>query len=375
MMKTLVSAIIKAYRQLLRLYPSSFRDEFASEMLADFSDMAKEASQRGIFPLVRFCLKEAVDFPINLARMVWMVSPVFKTLRSQPVNSGLRSALSFGVAFGLTLPITMFAYQLLAPLDELVTRLQVFYYDLFHAEQGFELIAWIPSALSSLFTGLILGVLLAFLFADRPRTHRFILSGVLGWFFYRAMHDLFTIHFNFWVFLDGIQYTAFSYMLMVFSGAIFGLIFVVAHSEGRQPIRLLLISIFVFPLLTNLFLERLFEFFVFKTPWRFVGSAILMAALVMSVFILARKIDGRRKIPLVVIVGAAGYPIIMFLAYFFAGLTAGLSSQFYSFTPFWQRTLMFAIEQAIYGTLFGSLLGLVFGFQKKSGPPVSAISA
>src|SRR5215510_3246689 len=141
-------------------------------MLSDFSDLAKDAESKGRFPFFLFCLRELVDFLGNLLWVHWREDHIFKIVRSQPMNTGLRSALGFGVAFALTLPITIFMYQLLAPIDKLVMHLQVFYYDQFHVEQGFELISWIPSALSSLFTGLVLGALVAVLFADRSRYPR-----------------------------------------------------------------------------------------------------------------------------------------------------------------------------------------------------------
>lgn len=197
-----MTTLIALYSRLLHLYPPKYRVEFEEQMLLDFSDMAADAGRKGIFSLILFCLQELIDFPVNLLRIHFEEGRIFKILRSQPVNNGLRSALGFGIAFGLTLPITMFAYQLLAPIEKLVTDLQVFCYDLFHAEQGFDLISWMPSALSSLFTGLVLGLLIAILFADRSRYPRFIIAGLVGWFFYRAMHDLLTIHFDFWVFLE-----------------------------------------------------------------------------------------------------------------------------------------------------------------------------
>jgi hypothetical protein len=125
--------------------------------------------------------------------------------------------------------------------------------------------------------------------------------------------------------------------------------------------------------LTYLFLEQLLTHFVFMTPWRFIGSATWFVALMIRIFILARKIDGRRKIPFVVIAGTLVYPIIMSLAFFFATLIfppTVLYAQFdFSTATLWRRTFMLAIEQTIYGTVIGLFLGLGLGFQEKSGPP------
>lgn len=193
-MRTFLSLMISYYEYLLRLYPRSYREDFAEEMLADFSDLATEANEKGRLALLWFCFRELVDFPGSIIQIHLKYSRALKILRSRPVDTGWRSALGFGVAFGLVLPTLRLVSQNLLPwLDPIVTSLQVSYYDLFHAEQEFRLISWMPSALSSLFVGLVLGVSFAILFADRLKYSRYILAGMLGWFFYHATRDVLTI--------------------------------------------------------------------------------------------------------------------------------------------------------------------------------------
>ncbi len=43
-MNTFLSLVIRLYTHLLALYPQPYRDEFAQDMLLDFSDLAEDAS-------------------------------------------------------------------------------------------------------------------------------------------------------------------------------------------------------------------------------------------------------------------------------------------------------------------------------------------
>lgn len=367
-MTEILRILTKIYFYLVHLYPRRFREDFMSEMLSDFSDMAADANRKGIFSLISFCLRELIEFPANLLRTHAMEGRMFKILRSQPVNNGLRGALGFGSVFALALPISMLVSNILFfPIFSIVTRLQVSYYDRFHVEQGFELISWIPSALSYILTGLVLGVIFAILFADRSKYPRYILACMLGWFLQHAMSDIFNIFFNFGVSLDGDQLIYFGYMTLAFSGAIIGLIFVVAKSERRQPLVQLVVGVFAYPLIAYFYVRQLLNFLVFSTPWRFVGLTILMVILVASVFVLAIKIDGRRKLPWVVIAGTIGHPILSYLVYFIIQLSSppippsGILNDGRPF--FW---LELALSNGVYGILFGLLLGVALGFQNKN---------
>ena len=117
-----------------------------------------------------FCVRELVDFPINLLRTHLGNRRVFRLLRLQPINFGLRGALAYGVVFLLGFPMSIFVNEkLFFWLYPMVTRLQVLYFETFHAERGFDWILWIPSVISSLLTGLLLGIMVAFLCSDAAR--------------------------------------------------------------------------------------------------------------------------------------------------------------------------------------------------------------
>lgn len=370
-MKTFLSFLNKLYAYLLRWYPHSYREEFTEEMLLDFSALAADAGRKGILSLSLFCLRELIDFPLNLLRVYFEEGRIFKILRSQPINNGLRSGIGFGMAFALALPVSMLISDLIiSPIDSIVTRLSIFYYDRFRVEPGFELIYWIPSAISSLLTGLVLGSTFALLFAERSKYPRYILAGMLGWFLQREVSDIFAIFFNTWIFLDGIQFHYFSYMVSAFSGAVFGLIFVVAKSEQFEAVQLLTMGVFAYPLFAYLWVELLSNLLVFNTAWRFVGLAMLMVILVASVFILAIKMDARRKLHWVVTAGAVGHPALSYLVYFLVQLisppipTSGILTDGHPF--FW---LEIVLSNAVYGILLGLLLGLVLAFQNNSNPP------
>ena len=106
----MTSIVIKIFSFLLCLYPAEFRSDFRGQMLQDFSDMAVDAERKGRFSLFLFCLRELIDFPVNLLRVHFEEGRKFKILRSQPVNNGLRSGPGFGITFALTVPISIFVY-------------------------------------------------------------------------------------------------------------------------------------------------------------------------------------------------------------------------------------------------------------------------
>ncbi len=99
-MKTFLSLIIRFYTCLLALYPRSYRQEFGEEMLMDFSELAKDARQKGKQALALFCLRELVDFPANLlkAHLGKGMSPSFRPGAARNI---LQVALAFGLALAL----------------------------------------------------------------------------------------------------------------------------------------------------------------------------------------------------------------------------------------------------------------------------------
>ena len=102
-LRALLSILKILYALLLRLFPRQVREEFSGEMLANFLDMAEDVSRKGVFPFILFCLRELIDFPMNLFRIHIKEGYLFRILRSQPINHALRGVLGYGVVFGLTI--------------------------------------------------------------------------------------------------------------------------------------------------------------------------------------------------------------------------------------------------------------------------------
>jgi hypothetical protein len=89
---------LKAYGLLLHLYPGSFRSEFEEQMLLDFTDMAMDASKKGIYSLLMVCLHELFEFPINLLQIHLKEGLMGKVLRFQPLIM-VYGAVGFAVTF------------------------------------------------------------------------------------------------------------------------------------------------------------------------------------------------------------------------------------------------------------------------------------
>lgn len=70
-MSRLLDWITRLYAALLRLYPLSFRDEFAAEMQQTFSQVLAEAAARGKAALGAVCWQELRQAPANIVREHW----------------------------------------------------------------------------------------------------------------------------------------------------------------------------------------------------------------------------------------------------------------------------------------------------------------
>lgn len=73
MRQTIVSLLIHLYAWLLRLYPSTFREEFGEEMAGVFREQVEEAAARGGFQLLQICWREARDWPIYCLQTHWQL--------------------------------------------------------------------------------------------------------------------------------------------------------------------------------------------------------------------------------------------------------------------------------------------------------------
>ena len=362
-MTRLSDVLISMYGFLLHLYPAAFQREFQEQMLLDFTDMAVDARKKGRFSFFLFYLRELVDFPINLLRVYLMEGSMFRIFHSQPVRYGLRAAIGFGAAFPTS--VLGFVFTGFAS-ESLIIQLEVFYYDLFHTLPLYEIISWFPSALGFLLAGLLIGGLLAVLFADRSNYSRYVLSGMLGWFLYRATFDLSNSYQ--WGFFLGTRHNIyFNIAILFLAGAFLVLLLIVARSERREPLRLFTIVAITYPLLAYLYVKLLFKFSIIEAPWLFIALVILITIFMTGVLALAIKSDGGRKNLLLIAVSAIGYPLLAYAGILIASMifSPTLPRTIYPGRDgFWPMVLAIVLSQAIYGILFGLLVGLFLGFKK-----------
>jgi hypothetical protein len=89
----------KAFAVFLRLYPPGFQAEFGEEIRGVFSETVRQAGRRGILPALAVSLREAADFPLNLAAAYGEEMQMQNLQLSQPV---LRPVWWGAVGFGLS---------------------------------------------------------------------------------------------------------------------------------------------------------------------------------------------------------------------------------------------------------------------------------
>ena len=380
-MNGILEIMIRLYAFFLRFYPTAFRSEFEEQMLMDFSDLLQDAGRQGRFSLIRFCVHEALDFPANLLRVHIQQGFVFQVLRSTPVNFALRGALGYGVVFGLAILINeAISLTLYKEGNSIIGNLQVFFFDLFHTEHGLELIGWIPNAIASLLSGLVLGILFAILFADRPKYGRYILAGTLGWFLHDAITSILWSTADLGFFL-GTRHTLYLWRAeSVLSGAFLAFTFIAAKSEKREPMHWLLIGALTYPMVSYFYVRLLFKLSIIETPWMFIALMSLMIIYVGSVFVVALRSGVERKTKWMIAAGVVGYPLIPYAAHVFL-IWVALLVPFPEFpvqgTPVgsslaWQFMFRLALDNAIGGTIFGLIMGLIFGLLHNKRPQLSA---
>jgi len=369
--------LVKLYSVLLNLYPTSFRKEFDAQMLLDFSDMAIDAKSKGWFPFFLFCTRELVDFPVNLLKVYLEEGLVFRVLRSQPVNYGLRSAMVFGMAFGLAGLISQWVVlQLVIPDNSIFGWIQVAYFDLFQTEHGFDFINWLPSALGSILTGIVIGTAFAFLFADRTKWAGYILTAMLCWFLHQEIFGIWFYATNLPFYLGTKHFIVLSYASSILSGAFLGLIFYVSKSENRISLRLLSIGGITYPLVAYIYMKLLLKFLIIETPWMFNALMILLVVYIGSVILIAVISNSIRRVPWLVIFGAVLpllLPRISYWSSYLVSLLIGPINFPYELPldspEYWPLMFRIAIDNAIYGLLLGLIIGVMFGLLPKGRLP------
>lgn len=364
--------IIRIYGFLLRLYPGSFRSEFEEQMLLDFSDMAEDASKNGIYSSIIFCLRELIDFPLNLFRIHLKEGPMLKVLHSRPANYGLRGAVGFGIGFAASaVAIWGFSSWLFSTFDSQISALSVWIFDTFHNEKGTLLIWNILSLIASALTGLIFGLLFALLAGHRTKYSKYLLAGSLAWFIPVAISSVLSNSFGWSFYLTTTQSYVLGITLNALVGAFLGAIFYVAEQDQNKSLQLLAAGAIVYPSAVYLYTKFLFYVWLEITPWFFPGLMTLMIILLGSVFALARS--GEQKIPWAVIVGVIAYPLLDYsiyqLAYIILHLPTAGPGEAITPNAFILYGFTWSGVQAFLGLLFGLLLGLIWGYQHKNNSP------
>ncbi len=98
-MNRIVSFAIRLYKHMLRLFPASYRNKFGEDMLLDFSDLAEDASGKGMLSLLVFLLRELQDFPINLLSVCLKEYPMSTIFGPKLAHNALRGGFALGLAF------------------------------------------------------------------------------------------------------------------------------------------------------------------------------------------------------------------------------------------------------------------------------------
>jgi hypothetical protein len=367
-----MKSILKVYNLLLRLYPGSFRREFEEQMLLDFSDMAADAREQGRFSFVLFCVRELIDFPLNLLMAHYKAGRMFKILRSQPINYGLRGAFSFGMGFAvITLASLWISRWLFSVFDPVLQSYSVWYWETFQNERWIGLLDSVVRLLSYSLTGIFFGLAFSLLAGERRKRGKYFLAGSLTWLIPSLVSHVISNSFGWSFFLREGQSNALGILLTVLVGAFLGGSIGFAESDRNISTRYLVGAVIGYPLATYLFIRLLFYLWLEITPWFFISLLLLMIIVITSVVIVAISID--RKMLWTMVGGAIGClfldRIAVYIAYQLLHLPQFPLNTFMTRGNQMMYEISWAASEAIFGVLFGLLMGLIFGYQRKMTQP------
>jgi hypothetical protein len=138
-------------------------------------------------------------------------------------------------------------------------------------------------------------------------------------------------------------------------------------NSHKALLRFLATSALLYPLGMYLFMRLLFAFGLKDTLWSFVSLLAFLLILIGEVFAVVMR--NNRKIPWLVIFAAAGYPVlylgIFYLAYDILHLPSAEPGVGISAEAFVFYLLNSMVVEASIGAIFGLLLGLIWGYQRK----------
>jgi hypothetical protein len=368
-MNAVITRLVKLYRFLLCLYPARFRAEFQEQMLLDFSDMATDANKNGIATLAAFCMRELFDFPLSLLQAHWKEHGMAKIFDSPPVAMGIRSALGFSLGFaGIALANWQISHWLFSTLDPWIQHWSVWYYDTFRRENGIFLFQDFLIFLTMALNGLTFGLMFAFLLGWRSNYLRYILVGMFASFISNSVSYVLSGGFGWSFYLSTSQSYVLGISMFILAGAFWGAICTLLDSSPRMLLRFLGTGAILYPLSTYLFIKFLFLFWVEITPWFFVTLIVFVVTVIETVFLVVAR--NRKKVPWMVIAGAIGYPIlfygVFYLAYEVIHLPSPGIGEPISPEEFIVYELNYMVVEASLGAIFGLLLGIIWGYQRKN---------
>lgn len=373
-MTSILDVIIKVYGLLLRLYPGSFRSEFEEQMLLDFADLATDASSQGLSSLIMFCLRELADFPVDLFRIHLKEGRMFKVLRSQPVNYGLRGAIGFGIGFASITFIGWWISRLLfAALDPMLQSYSIWYWETFQNERWIWLFNNFVTLLSYGFTGIFFGLLFALLAGDSRKRGSYLLAGSLAWFIPNVISNVLSNSFGWSFYLNESQTNILGKLNLILDGMLYSAALVIADSNHKDSLRRLKLLAVLYPLGVYLYIKLLFYLWLEITELFFPALIILALILIGSLFLIIVRND--RKFSWIILVGAVTYPFLFYSVFhvIYSFLPAPMVGEGINNQSIIDLSLNHALIEGILGMCFGLLLGLVLGFQKKRNSSLLAI--
>ena len=363
--------IPKLYSILLHLYPASFRGEFEEQMLLDFSDMALDAKSKGTFHFLLFCLRELVEYPVNLLSVHLKEGLISRVLRSQPVNHGLHSALGFGIALaGLTIATWSIRDWLFSTFEPANPSLPLWYYKVLQDYDSSLLFLNVLEFISTALASVIFGVLLALLMGKRSKYSNYFLAGTLGWLIPGAIFKFLLCEpFNSDVSLSPQKNIYLGMVIPILQGAFLGAMFNLAGNGRTVTLRRFILGLVLYPAVTYMYIGALIHFDLNSSPEAFASVMTLLALFLVSVIVAVMISD--RRMPWMVVAAAIGYPVLSHAGMFIARLLhlplpepgMGISEA----SPFILQ-VSGVTQQVIFGVMFGLILGVILGLQRRNIP-------
>lgn len=352
------------YALLLRLYPPKFRFEFEEQMLQDFSDFLNEAEKKGKFAVLQFCMRELVDFPVNLLKVHYREGELFQKFRSEPANHAVRGALGFSAGFAFLSIATYWLGGLVYPVLDLIVD-----YLFAGTQNAFinDVLLWVPLAAYSVLTSLTFGLLLACFLGSRSNFWTYVFAGAFSWLIPEILSYVLVNSLGFEYYRNEPFTSIVGYSMLILMGAFFSRAYSIAEHERKRPPLYLFAVILIYPLATYLFIGLLFNVWHEVTPGFFTALIFFLIALVIGVIVIAMPINSKQYLP--VLAGAIGYFLLNRAMFYIAYHTPGFSLVLeMGVAPDVLNLPLYhmVMYKGTLGALFAFVLGFMAGYQNKN---------